>query len=321
MSRKSQAIGETDSRIRFNFVPTPTDLDDAMLDVYEHRVYVHLSRRAQKHGVAWPSVKSMAEKCRMSIRRLHTALNTLEARRMIERQTREGTTSYITLTDPSEWLSDATPAPDAHPGTYAPDAHPPHEPMHEVHTPYARRAYKEDKEKKMNTTIKKINTHAIEKSESRALAHAEAAPQQGLESKRSSNRFDPASVDLPACVDRQQWLDFLTHRKKKKSPVTELASARLLKKLAAHPEHANQMLDDAIMNGWTGVFAPRDSKRQTAPPEPKHRKNPKRFRVNDSVYRPDTGQNEFIDELLEPMKARMSNGEVWDLRGCERWTN
>lgn len=144
------------------------------------------------------------------------------------------------------------------------------------------------------------------------------------EKAKPASDFDAASLELPAFVDRQQWLDFVEHRKQRRAPVTKLAATRILKRLEAHPEHANQMLDDAIMNGWTGVFPRRESKpapASSAARVPEHRKNPKRFRVNDSVYRPDTGQNEFIDELLEPMKAVMSNGEVWDLRGCERWTN
>lgn len=48
---------------------------------------------------------------------------------------------------------------------------------------------------------------------------------------------------------------------------------------------------------------------------------PVRFRVGHAVYRPSTGEYDFIEELLDPKTARMSNGETWNLEGCERWTN
>lgn len=300
----SRAPGFRDGRDDLPFM-VHSELDDIGLDPFAFRVYSHIVRRVggKADGVFWESATNASRHCRMALSTYRKALAQLISLRLVTAQERPGATTVYTLTPKREWkrvpLSDvagvkAGPLSDVIGGGLS-DV---------IGVPLSDVIDKESNSEESNK--KRITSTRKSKIQKASKARA----------------WDASLVDLPACVDRQQWVDFVEHRRKKKSPVTELAAARLLKKLAAHPEHADRMLDDAIANGWTGVFPPRSTQHTpAAPPAPEHRTRPKRFRVNDSVYRPDTRQNEFIDELLEPMRARMSNGEVWDLRGCERWTN
>src|SRR5699024_2020086 len=79
----------------------------------------------------------------------------------------------------------------------------------------------------------------------------------GSEPKREPRRkFDAASVTPPAHVTPSLWDDFVAHRKELKAPLTERAARTILNKLV-RARDADDALENAIANGWKGVF-PKD---------------------------------------------------------------
>src|SRR5699024_5898718 len=79
----------------------------------------------------------------------------------------------------------------------------------------------------------------------------------GSEPKREPRRkFDAASMVPPAHVTPSLWDDFVAHRKELKAPLTERAARIILNKLV-RARDANDALENAIANGWKGVF-PKD---------------------------------------------------------------
>jgi len=68
-------------------------LDDLGLDPYAFRAYHAIARRGGADGTCYESVANMAKRCRMSERRLHTALRELEKRGLVERVERPGSPS------------------------------------------------------------------------------------------------------------------------------------------------------------------------------------------------------------------------------------
>lgn len=67
------------------------------------------------------------------------------------------------------------------------------------------------------------------------------------------------NITLPFESEKFQeaWLDFVQHRKEKKSPLKPTSTKRALNKLAKMGEaNAIAALDNSISNGWTGIFPP-----------------------------------------------------------------
>jgi hypothetical protein len=80
-------------------------LDDLGLGAAEFRVYGHLVRRASRHGVAWPSIASMARICRLHPQTVRKSIKELKRRNMVQIEPRAGETSHYILTQPSSWQS------------------------------------------------------------------------------------------------------------------------------------------------------------------------------------------------------------------------
>jgi hypothetical protein len=77
------------------------------------------------------------------------------------------------------------------------------------------------------------------------------------ERKNSPPTTIPPELD---CRDfRDAWSDFLTHRKEKKKPVTPTNERALLSKLREWgASSAAEALRASVMNGWIGVFKPKE---------------------------------------------------------------
>jgi hypothetical protein len=78
-------------------------LDELGLTPAQFRVYGHLSRRADKSGVAWPAVANIARVCRLHPKTVRAALRALIGRSMIVPTFRAGETTCYNLTSHSEW--------------------------------------------------------------------------------------------------------------------------------------------------------------------------------------------------------------------------
>lgn len=83
-------------------------LDDYGLDIYEFRVYGHITRRTggRIDGQAFASVEKMAEACGMSPRKLQYALKVLcAAGLLIKAENSSFRTNLYKLTYPRDWVS------------------------------------------------------------------------------------------------------------------------------------------------------------------------------------------------------------------------
>jgi len=79
------------------------------------------------------------------------------------------------------------------------------------------------------------------------------------ERKKSPPTTIPPELD---CRDfREAWSDFLAHRKEKRKPVTPTSQTALFKNFVQWGEsRATEALRTTVMNGWVGVFEPKEEK-------------------------------------------------------------
>lgn len=79
--------------------------------------------------------------------------------------------------------------------------------------------------------------------------------------------FDAGLIDLPDWLDRDVWQRWARDRKKRGKSITEEAARLQVKKLADHlaagysPE---SVIDNAIENGWQGLYEPKNKPRMTS---------------------------------------------------------
>src|SRR5699024_5658833 len=108
----------------------------------------------------------------------------------------------------------------------------------------------------------------------------------GSEPKREPRRkFDAASVTPPAHVTPSLWDDFVAHREELKAPLTERAARIILNKLV-RARDADDALENAIANGWKGVF-PKDVADEPLPPPTEVVKPVRQLRYGSVVQLPD----------------------------------
>ncbi|MBT9316261.1 helix-turn-helix domain-containing protein [Leptothoe spongobia] len=81
-------------------------LDDAGLNPYEFRIYVHVVRRAGKNGECFETVANMAANCNMSTGSAKRALKGLIDKQMLARESRSGTTSIYRIEDIEQWATE-----------------------------------------------------------------------------------------------------------------------------------------------------------------------------------------------------------------------
>lgn len=84
--------------------------------------------------------------------------------------------------------------------------------------------------------------------------------------KKGKNEESKKGVPIPAALQNenflQAWRDFKEHRRQMRNSMTPLAQEKMLKKLdGSSVETAIAMLEQSIINGWTGVFEPNSNKR------------------------------------------------------------
>lgn len=76
--------------------------------------------------------------------------------------------------------------------------------------------------------------------------------------------FDPMVLTIPPELEtpafREAWSNWVSHRKQKKSGLTESCAKSQLKKMAAMGVvRAIAMIENSIFRGWTGLFEPDDA--------------------------------------------------------------
>ena len=93
-----------------------------------------------------------------------------------------------------------------------------------------------------------------------------SSPLSNTDKKSNTEKEEKIEKEIPAYIEKELWIDFLDVRKKLKAPNTDRAIKGLLKKLDQFektlPGSANTSIDESIMNGWKGVFAPKKQGQQ-----------------------------------------------------------
>ena len=89
----------------------------------------------------------------------------------------------------------------------------------------------------------------------------EAFVQPERSKKRLCANVEP--INLPDFIDAELFANFIQHRKEIKKPLTPHARDLIIKKLSDFNSRgldANKALENSIINGWQGVFEPREYK-------------------------------------------------------------
>ncbi len=186
-------------------------------------VLISLADQANDHGVCWPSVGSVATRTCLSERAVRKAIRDLEEMGHVQSNGRSGTSSYYTITPapaaaPALDSAPASPAP-----TPAPDAG------------------------EGGTSCRGPRHHVPPNRKEPSLNRKGT-----VKSARGKNPIGPTNV-TPSV-----WMDYLDHRKAKRSSVTPKAAELIAKKLFGLARHeADRCLELSIENGWTGVFPER----------------------------------------------------------------
>src|SRR5579871_3236608 len=85
-----------------------SDVDDAQLSAPAFRLLCHLYRRAGADGLIYSGVEDMAKVCRLEIKTIRAALQTLEKRNIITTIQRPGLTWHRRINQVEAWLPNPT---------------------------------------------------------------------------------------------------------------------------------------------------------------------------------------------------------------------
>lgn len=76
-------------------------------------------------------------------------------------------------------------------------------------------------------------------------------------------RFDPKGIDLPECVDRAKWCEWIDYRKARKLATVEATARKqvqLLADLFSKGQNPSSIIDVSIEKGWQGLFEPQQAR-------------------------------------------------------------
>ena len=126
--------------------------------------------------------------------------------------------------------------------------------------------------------------------------------------KNTSSTEQIKDVDLPSGVSRELWISFLSHRRELRKGVTKQSCKRLVAKLSAAGERANELLSKAIENGWIGLdvrWLHSPSSRSSQELEGGDRAN-----RNHPDWRPVRGQNVEFKQRKQEEQLNMKRNEL-----------
>ena len=186
-----------------------------------------------EHGAeCWPSVTRLAEMTGYCVRTVRNALADLEEMKLISVFRQVGRTTRFRL-EIGQKLS-TTPAPDA--------------PLHEMHP---------------GTTCR-TPRHEVQDTPAPDAGDPGTTCTRTVKNRKGTGREPKkGAVELPEWVPRQTWADFVEHRRKAKTPMTDIAQQRALKKLAvmrAEGQDIEAVIEQSIINGWKGLFPVKEAR-------------------------------------------------------------
>lgn len=231
-----------------------SSVDDAGLDPFAFRVLMHLSRRANRKGMAWPGVASIAEVTLISERQVARALTVLETRKMlsISKAPGPGKRNVYELTSASEWILE--------PATQADlESNLPHRQIESATQAgsFTREGNPiEGNPKDKDEVFKK----AVEPLIPEPFQAKTKEPKPAKAAKK--NHVDPTKFlpDFPVEFKHddafvEAWKNWGEMRNSMKKPLTPQAAKLAMNRLTAYPVTvAIQALERSTLSGWTGVF-------------------------------------------------------------------
>lgn len=115
-----------------------------------------------------------------------------------------------------------------------------------------------DHEPPPNQEPRTINQEPLkEMASSRDDTGREAAPEEKPPNPEKP-KFVAKRIDLPATVDRDNWVRWCEFRSSKRKPISEQAARQQIAMLAEHPPDAQQaIVQNSIQNDYQGLFAPK----------------------------------------------------------------
>ncbi len=198
-------------------------------------VYLVLASHADEDGRCWPSVDAIGRAIGCGRATVKRGLRALKDAGLIKQQRRRQSTPIYQIQEGSNMSH-----------------------QEQESSNLTSRGLKFDPQEGSNMSHR---TTTIERQPKNDKQEGSSVPPQARK-QASVQKFDPLAVDLPYHSERfrQTWSDFAEHRRKKKAPLTDLASTRILRKLTAWGEDkAVEALDNSIEGGWTGVFPPKSN--------------------------------------------------------------
>jgi len=183
-------------------------------------VLLALCDNANEQGRCFPSIKTIALRCSMSVRSVQNQIAILMEKGYLTKQERMGRSSLYFITDPCKWCTPANSAP-------------------------------------LQTTTQTPANHD-ETPAQFAGGGANAAPititQSSHNHKRTTNKGVCVRDLIPTGVEQDVWDEFVDMRKRAKAELTEYAARLIAKELSRIDENPNEVLNRSIMNSWKSVF-------------------------------------------------------------------
>ena len=90
-------------------------------------------------------------------------------------------------------------------------------------------------------------------------AYTDRKDGEGL--KQITGKKKETSIEIPEWLCKEVWESWVKYRIEKKKPMTEKAMELAIKVLEKDKEHAQEVIEKSIMNGWTGLFELKENSR------------------------------------------------------------
>jgi hypothetical protein len=125
-------------------------------------------------------------------------------------------------------------------------------------------------EKQIESTISKLS-HWLEQDDIALISsgYQDDPLEKRREEKEKEKKVAVAFV-VPPSIRPEVWKAFEEHRKKKRSPMTDEARVLIFRECGKIGGDPNDLLEQSIMRGWTGVFPIKGN--GSSPPDPPKKK-------------------------------------------------
>lgn len=91
---------------------------------------------------------------------------------------------------------------------------------------------------------------------------------KNVKDNNTSNNIikDNINTELPSCIDKNSWIEWVTFRKQIKKSLTDLTIKKQIKFLVDcfnKGQNPNLIIEQSISNGWTGLFELKNNSKQS----------------------------------------------------------